>query len=104
MDEMGEVTRLLAATAKGDRAAYDELLPFSDPPVREGVRVEVRKAGWEAVAGVAGMAAGGGCALQLYPAAGRAMLHGVSCLARSARPCSFTRLPGGQCCTVRPPG
>jgi RNA polymerase sigma factor (TIGR02999 family) len=28
MDEKGEVTRLLAATAKGDRAAYDELLPL----------------------------------------------------------------------------
>jgi RNA polymerase sigma factor (TIGR02999 family) len=28
MEEKGEVTRLLAATAKGDRAAYDELLPL----------------------------------------------------------------------------
>jgi RNA polymerase sigma factor (TIGR02999 family) len=43
MDEKGEVTRLLAATAKGDRGAYDELLPLVYEKLRGIARGHLRR-------------------------------------------------------------
>jgi RNA polymerase sigma factor (TIGR02999 family) len=43
MDEKGEVTRLLAAMARGDRAAFDELFPVVYEALRDIARRQLRQ-------------------------------------------------------------